>query len=130
MNHEKMIEWLKPLVDTIVPVTVTIGQNVYEGLRYSQTLYSLKDDSPYQNDVVIFLGKRPKFKGNNCFRLKNTEQDWYPSWYSPEVIRPEHSRYHPCGHVWTIAPWTPDEPIDRYEKYHRQDLQIVEHTEG
>jgi len=120
-----LLEWLTPLADKIISVSVTIGKNTYEGVRYTRTL--THSSRPYQEESIVFLGKRPKFKKNTCFRLVDTETDWYPSWYSPDVIKPEHQQYHPCGHVWSIAPWTPEEPIDRYEKYHRQNMEIVEH---
>lgn len=120
-----LIEWLNscPNMISTGPVTVRIGDKVYKGVRYVQFL-----DNSHQTESIIFLGKRPKFKNRTCFRLKDTTVDWYPSWYSPDVIKPEFQQYHPCGHVWTIAPWTPKEPIDRYEKYHRQNLEIQYET--
>lgn len=112
-------EWLRSCsgVTDVRPVKVTIGNETFEGGRYTQRC----------EDHIYLLGNLPqnykKLKGKIAFVVDGV--DWYVAAHYQEVAETEHQ---PFGSNFILMPWTNAERIDHYERtpYARVGMEVVE----
>lgn len=91
----------------IEAITVTIGDESWEGARYHQ----------HGREKYYLVGKLPKdWENTNQGRVYFTlfGQEYYITAFMQDCtnLQKRHLRYHPFGNTWIMSPWTHDDAPD------------------
>ena len=112
---EQVAEWLRTLPGTsdASPVTLTIGNQSWEGAIYKQ-----RGKWGY-----YLVGDHPRHT-NTCYRFTENGHDWYVSSYlvDPVHLSEERKTFHPFGKNWMMQAWACKSEIDAHTEYRRMEV--------